>query len=121
MHDEDSSERPSIITNDLVELERERNMENRRFTIPEFSGHFPQISHFMLHKIVTEHLLFRKLCARWVPKQLTPDDKAKRMESTLIILQRYHHDGGEFLDQIITGDETWISHMPPETKQQSMH
>ena len=33
-----------------------------------------------------EHLLFRKLCARWVPKQLTPVHKAKRMESALTFL-----------------------------------
>jgi hypothetical protein len=33
-------------------------------------------------------------------------------------LQRYHDDGYEFLDRIITGDETWIAHITPETKQQ---
>ena len=62
MHDEHSG-RPSIITGDLVELVRERIMENRRFTIMELASHFPQISRFLLQKIITEHLLFRKLCA----------------------------------------------------------
>ena len=35
-------------------------------------------SHFLLHvvQIVMEHL-FRKLCARWVPKQLIPEHRAK--------------------------------------------
>ncbi|KAJ4444846.1 cGMP-dependent protein kinase, isozyme 1 [Periplaneta americana] len=28
--------------------------------------------------------------------------------------------GDEFLDHIVTGDETWVSHMTPESKQQSM-
>ncbi|KAJ4448311.1 hypothetical protein ANN_10326, partial [Periplaneta americana] len=32
-----------------------------------------------------------------------------------------HDDGEEFLDRIIMGNETWISHFTPETKQQSMH
>ncbi|XP_021912893.1 histone-lysine N-methyltransferase SETMAR-like [Zootermopsis nevadensis] len=96
-------------------------MDNRRFTITELSSHFPQISRSLLHKIVTEHLLFKKLCARWVPKQLTPEHKTKRMESALTFLQRYHDGGDEFLDRIITGDETWIAHITPETKQQSMH
>ena len=121
VHDEKRSGRPSIITDSLVELVRERIMENRRVTITELGSHVPQISRSLLHEIVTEHLLFRKLCARWVPKQLTPEHKTKRMESALTFLQRYHDDGDEFLDRIITGDETWIEHFTPETKQQSMH
>ena len=47
---------------------------SRRFPTPRYK------------KIVTEHLLFRKLCARWVPKQLTPEHKAKRMESALTVV-----------------------------------
>ncbi|GFU92975.1 uncharacterized protein TNCV_2081211 [Trichonephila clavipes] len=41
--------------------------------------------------------------------------------TALTFLQLYHDDGDEFLDRIVTGDETWISHFTPETKQQSMH
>ncbi|PNF14616.1 hypothetical protein B7P43_G12124 [Cryptotermes secundus] len=80
VHDEKRSGQPSIITDDLVELVRERIMENRHVTITELSSHVPQISPSLLHEIVTEHLLFRKLCARWVPKQLTPEHKTKRTE-----------------------------------------
>ncbi|KAJ4451520.1 hypothetical protein ANN_02984 [Periplaneta americana] len=96
-------------------------MENRRFTITELSSHFPQISRTLLHEIVTKHLLFKKVCARWVPKNLTPEHKMQRLGVALTFLQRYHVDGYEFLDRIVTGDETWISHFTPETKQQSMH
>jgi histone-lysine N-methyltransferase SETMAR len=99
VHDEKRSGRPSISTDDLVELVQERIMENRRFTITELSSHFPQISRSLLHEIVTEHLLFRKLCARWVPKQLTPEHKTKLMESALTFLQWNHDDGDEFLDR----------------------
>ena len=44
------------------------------------------ISLSMPNKIVTEHPLFWKLCARWVPKQMTPEHKAKRVESELTIV-----------------------------------
>ena len=57
-----------------------------------------------------EHLSFRKLCVWWVPKQLTQEHKAKRMKSALTFLQRYNDGGDEFLDRIITGDETWLLH-----------
>ena len=56
-----------------------------------------------------------------MPKQLTPEHKAKSMESVSTFLQRYHNDGDEFLDRIITVDETLVEHKTPDTKQQSMH
>ncbi|GFV73509.1 histone-lysine N-methyltransferase SETMAR [Trichonephila clavipes] len=79
------------------------------------------ISRSLLHEIVTKPLLFKKLCVRWVPKDLAPEHKIQHLEAALTFLQRYHDDGDEFLDRIITGDETWISHFTPEIKQQSMH
>jgi hypothetical protein len=47
--------------------------------------------------------------------------KTQRMASTLIFLERYHKDGNEFLIHIIqvTGDETWVSFVNVETKDQS--
>ncbi|KAJ4427860.1 hypothetical protein ANN_23861 [Periplaneta americana] len=45
----------------------------------------------------------------------------ERLGAALTFMQRYHDDGDEFLYRIVTGDETWISHFTPETKQQSMH
>ena len=41
VHDKERNGRPSIITDDLVELVREHIMENRRFTITDLSIHFP--------------------------------------------------------------------------------
>ncbi|KAJ4439635.1 hypothetical protein ANN_07763 [Periplaneta americana] len=41
------------------------------------------------------------------------------MASALTFLMRYHTDGDAFLDQIVTGDEIWVSHNTPETKRQS--
>ena len=100
---EESSGRRSIFTDDLVMLVRERIMENRRFTILRNSA---VISRSLLHKIVNEHMLFTELCARWVSKQLPSEHTAKRMESALAFLQRYHDDGDKFVDRIVTGDET---------------
>ncbi|GFV24580.1 HTH_48 domain-containing protein [Trichonephila clavipes] len=33
---------------------------------------------------------------------------------------RYHKEGDQFLERIVTGDETWVSHITPESKRQSM-
>ncbi|KAJ4438847.1 hypothetical protein ANN_14800 [Periplaneta americana] len=93
VHDEERSGRPSLINDDRLELVRQCIMEDRRFTITELSSHFPQISRSLLHEIVTKHLLFKKVCARWVPKNLTPEHKMQRLEAALTFLQRYHDDG----------------------------
>ena len=49
---------------------------------------------------------------------LTDDHKTKRMGSALKFLTRYAQEGDEFLDSIVTGDETWVFHHTPESKQQ---
>jgi hypothetical protein len=38
------------------------------------------------------------------------DHKTKWMGSTLKFLTRYAQEGDEFLDSIVTGDETWVFH-----------
>jgi hypothetical protein len=51
---------------------------------------------------------------------LTDDHKTKRMGAALDFLVRYHNEGDEFLNHIVTGDEIWISHVTPENKQKSV-
>jgi len=41
------------------------------------------------------------------------------MGSALTFLQRYWEEGDEFLDRIVTGDETWVKFVNEETKEQS--
>jgi hypothetical protein len=66
---------------------------------------------------------FHKFYATCVPKMPTGAHKAQRMASTLtsIFLERYHKDGDEFLNHIgrVRGDETWVSFVNVETKEQS--
>ncbi|GFW13850.1 histone-lysine N-methyltransferase SETMAR [Trichonephila clavipes] len=61
----------------------------------------------------------RKVCAAWVPKQLTDQQKELRMGLELQQLFRYQEDHS-FMKRIVTGDETWCHHYEPETKRDSM-
>ena len=70
--------------------------------------------------IIHECLRYRMVSCRWIPKQLDDVKKGKRMIASLNNLQRYAEEGDNFLDRIVTGDETWILHYTPESKQQSM-
>jgi hypothetical protein len=50
---------------------------------------------------------------------LTDVHKTQRMASALTFLQCYHNEGDEFLDKIVTGNETWVKFVNVETKEQS--
>lgn len=119
VHDEGGQGRKSVVTDNLVQRVDKVVRENRRFTISVLSRKFPEISRSSLYAIVTDHLGYRKLCARWVPKLLTDNHKTCRMGAALTFLDRYATEGAEFLKSIVTGDETWIQYDTPETKRQS--
>lgn len=120
VHDEERSGRPSLVTEELKKKVDDRIQENRRFTLTTLNDFFPQISRSLLHEIVTEHLGYKKMCARWIPKVLAEVHKTKRMGAALDLLTQYDRYGDQFLDRIVTGDETWVSYKTPETKRQSM-
>ncbi|GBN96616.1 hypothetical protein AVEN_96361-1 [Araneus ventricosus] len=120
VHDEARSGRLSVGNDGLVVKVNEKIRENSRFTIRMLCDEFPPISKTVLHDIVTNRLNYRKLCSRWVPKMLTDVHKTKRFGSALTFLTRYSEEGNEFLNKIVTGDENWVCHVTPESKQQSM-
>ena len=66
-----------------------------------------------------EELGFAKVCARWVPRQLTDAHKQARLEACLKLLE-CHADDETFLKRIVTGDDTWVHHYEPESKRASM-
>ena len=88
---------------------------NRRMLEEQFN-----LSQGTIWDIVHECLGHRKVCSRWVRRQLTEDHKKNRMGASLTHLLHFNDNGEDFLEQIITGDETWVHHYCPETKVQSM-
>jgi len=89
---------------------------DRRMSISDVVRH-TGISRGSVHRIVRNHLKFRKVSARWVPKQLKPEQQAMRMMTSLDNLQHYKTEGEAMLERIVTGDETWVHHYQLETKQ----
>jgi hypothetical protein len=120
VRDEQRSIRPSLINPDLVQKVEENIRADRRVTINELLEIIPEVSKSFVHEIVKETLDYRKLCARWVPKTLNENHKKNRMGAALTFLTRYSEKDDDFLDSIVTGDETWMFHHTPESKQQLM-
>ena len=65
--------------------------------------------------IVTENLAMRKVCAKLVQKVLSEEQKMSRVESSQEILVCVQEDE-DFLDNVITCDESWAFQYDPETK-----
>src|SRR6476661_1541816 len=68
---------------------------------------------------IISELGYSKVCARW-PRQLTDELKRSRREVCAELLERYRMEGDQFMNSIVTGDESWAHHYEPETKRQSM-
>ena len=56
----------------------------------------------------------RNVCAEMVPKELTAEQKQRRVTICQDLLERQD----DILGHVVTGDETWVYQYEPETKQQ---
>ena len=90
---------------------------DRRITIDELASVLGA-SHGSAHNIV-ESLEYSRVCARWVPRQLTDEHKAERVNCCTELRELSKRDN-EFLGRLITSDETLIHHCEPESKRPSM-
>lgn len=117
--DEPRSGRPcEVTTPEMVEKIHGIVLANRRLKLTDIAESVG-ISKERVFNILSEHLGMRKLCARWVPRLLTVDQKRQRKQISETCLALYRKDSSEFLRRFVTVDETWIHHYTPETKEQS--
>lgn len=78
-----------------------------------------KISKERVGHIIHEYLDMRKLCAKWVPRVLTIDQKQQRCDDSEQCLAIFNRNKDEFFRRYITMDETWIHHYTPESNRQS--
>jgi len=77
------------------------------------------ISQCSAYSLVQDNLGFHRVSAKRVSRHLTEEHKCNRTDICPRPLERYSREGDNFLNRIITGDETWI-HYEPETKRQDI-
>ena len=103
---------------DFVDAVRDVIYGDRRMTVRDICNE-TGMSYGTVYRILTDELHMRKVCARWIPRLLTDDNRNKRVNASKKFLRRYRHEGEEFLSRIVTTDETWLFLYDPETKEQS--
>jgi histone-lysine N-methyltransferase SETMAR len=120
LEDDPRSGRPSdVVTPQNIERCEKLVMQDRRIKLRELAA-ILGMSKERVGSIVHEHLRMRKLSARWVPRNLSLQDRHERMECSRELLGIYEADEDGFVVRVVTGDETWLHHWDPESKQESM-
>jgi histone-lysine N-methyltransferase SETMAR len=84
-------------------------------SIVELTG----LTFYCVQAILNDVLDMHRVIARWVPKLLSQEQLKARKEACQELLQLYRANETTFIDQIITGDESWFHFYEPQTKQQS--
>lgn len=106
------------MTPEIIDKVHDMVLADRRVKVRELAE-AAGISTERIHYILHQELHMKKICARWVPRLLTPEQKRIRMRTSLECLELFKKDSMDFLRRFVTVDETWIHHYTPETKQQS--
>jgi len=109
--------RPSTSRNDeLTDQVLTFVMQDRRVTVRELAEEVG-ISTGSVHSIFTDVLSMRRVSAKFVPRLLTMEQKHLRLEVSQDMLD-YANSDPEFLNIVITGDESWVYGYDTETKAQ---
>ena len=113
------SGRPSTVkTQENVEKVARIVRGDRRLSIRAISE-LTNISKESVIQILRDDQGMKKVCAKVVPKILTPEQKEHRVNCCIGSLENIENDP-DFFQNVITCDETWIFQYAPETKRQSM-
>ena len=102
------TERNVATVKTLIEEDAHYTMQE----IEELSG----IHSSSVLKILRERLGLRKICAQWVPYVFTDEQKQSRVRLASQVIEKYDKCDPCRLEEIVTGDETWIYHFQPGSK-----
>ncbi|XP_068229679.1 protein GVQW3-like [Palaemon carinicauda] len=100
-------------------VERVQNlvMADRRSTVRETAQEVG-LSKDSAHAILRDDLNMHRVAAKFVPRLLSPEQKDLRCQVVKDLLNTANTDP-QFLNTVITGDESWVYGYDPETKRQS--
>ncbi len=102
---------------DLGEQIKAKILDNWRITRRQLAEEMGV--HFATANRIVKKLGFWRICAKWVPKLLTREQKNEWKKIAQELLDWYFREGERLMLNIVTGDKLWIRHYGPELKAQS--
>ena len=115
VEDDPRSGRPSDAVNPTSIAAVEKIiLQNRRVKVSEIAKEL-EISVGSVENIIHEHLHMSKVSARWVPWNLSVQDRHQRVISSNELLNLYESVNWQrkFCRRLVAEDETWIHHWDP--------
>jgi len=117
--DDERSGRPKeAVTDENIKKIHKMILEDRKVKLIVIADTL-KISKERVGLITREYLGMRKLCAKWVPRELTVDQKQQRVDDSEQCLKLFNRQKSEFLRRYVTMDETWLHYFTPESNRQS--
>lgn len=95
-------------TSENIEQVRDIINIDPHITVDELQAQ-TDLSHGTIQRIISDHLNLRKITARYVPKQLTDSQRAKRVQICKENLAKFESGACRLCD-VVTGDESWFKH-----------
>jgi histone-lysine N-methyltransferase SETMAR len=89
--------------------------DDARYTVREIA-YYLNLSTGTIQTILTKELNLRKVCTRWVPHLLTEDQKKERVRLANETLKIFKKLTSRKINELITGDETWIYYFEPKRR-----
>ena len=105
----------SVLTEKNVATVKTLIEEDTRYTVQEIEE-LSGIHLSSVLKILRKQLGLCKICAHWVPHLLTDEQKQSRVRLASQVIEKYDKCDPRLLEEIVTGDETWIYHFQPDSK-----
>ena len=105
----------SVLTEKNVATVKKLIEGDARYTVQEIEE-LSGIHSSSVLKILRERLGLRKVCVRWMPHLLTDKQKQSRVRLASQVIENYDKCDPRCLEEIVTGDETWIYHFQPDSK-----
>jgi histone-lysine N-methyltransferase SETMAR len=118
LEDDSCEARPESATPpEIIEQVHDMVLDDWRMKVREIAETIG-ISKELVGYILHEELDMKKICARWVPRLLTADQKRTHMKISEQCLEHFNKNKPDFVHRFITMDETWIHCYTLESKQQ---
>lgn len=100
--DEHRSGRPiETCTNENIQCVQDLVQKDRRVNI-RYVADCLKLSYGTTHHIITDILGYNKVCARWVPRMLTAENKQVRLTTSRENLDLFRSDQAKFLRRYVT-------------------
>ena len=117
MDDERCGKSKEVRTPELIDQIKNFTDKERRVSIETISAQF-DVSVGTVHTIIRGELKMRRICAKFVPRELREYQKERRCHHSWEMVELINSDPA-VLDTLVTCNESWIYCDDPETKRQS--